>query len=66
MKATDLEANQGWRKAVMEPHKWAPRIKATHLLTTLQNQDSNVLQGGPKGVTREKTIGATEDQFGDQ
>jgi hypothetical protein len=55
------EANQEKVDTVVEPYKWAPCVKATHVLTALQGWACNVLHGAPKGATYKETIRATED-----
>jgi hypothetical protein len=47
-------------------YKWAPCIKAKHLLAAPQRWASDVLQNFPREVTYEETIEALEDCFGDQ
>jgi hypothetical protein len=53
-------------EGVVEHYKWAPHVKAMHLLATLQDRACDVLHRVHKGVTYEEAIDALEDHFGDQ
>jgi hypothetical protein len=50
-----MKVHQEKTEAGVEHYNWAPHIKATHLLTTLQGRASYVLHGDPKGETDEET-----------
>lgn len=47
-------------------YKWAPCIKAMHLLAAQWGQASDALHGVPREVTYEETIKALDNCFGDQ
>jgi hypothetical protein len=51
-------------EAVVEHYKWAPYVKARHLLAALQGWASHVLHGVSNGAMYEETIEALEDHFG--
>jgi hypothetical protein len=55
-----MEASQENIEAMAEHCKWTICVKATYLLTTLQDPASGVLHGDPKGVTYKETTGALE------
>jgi hypothetical protein len=65
---TMMKAHQEETEAVTDHSKWAPLIKAMHLLTTLKGQKYDVLHRAPKKVTYlyKETIGAVKDRSGDQ
>jgi hypothetical protein len=54
MKATESKANKESIKVVMEPYKWASRVKATHALAALKGWASDVLHRDPKRLKFEK------------
>jgi hypothetical protein len=54
-------ANQEKIEAVAVHYNWAPGIKATRMLATLQGQASDVLHEAPKGVTYKGTKGPLKD-----
>jgi hypothetical protein len=53
------------RRTVAKHCNWAPCVKATPSYRP-QDRDSSVLHGDPKGAMYQKTVGATDDQFGYQ
>jgi chromosome segregation ATPase len=61
-----LEASQEKIEAMAKHYKWAPYIKVTHLVTTLQDLTSDVLHEVPKGVMYKETIKALEECFRNQ
>jgi hypothetical protein len=60
-----LEASQEEIDTVAEHYGGAPRVKATHMVTALQDRASIVLHRVSKEAMYE-TIKALEDRFGDQ
>jgi hypothetical protein len=46
-----MKASQEETEAIAEQYKWAPCIKATYLLTTLQGCTSDYLHGDLNGTT---------------
>lgn len=42
-------ANKEKTNTIVEPYKWAPCVKALHVLTALLGLACSILQGAPKG-----------------
>jgi hypothetical protein len=63
---TKMETNQEIIEAVAEHYNGAPRIKTTHLLTTLQDRACDVLHEATKWAVYKDTVRALEYRFWDQ